>query len=125
MYPENPEEALEVDEIVDIVAIEVVSGAPQHADKEEKKKLREAWAAGKLKIAINYINQKIVSANGGFLVGGKRSIADIYLYALIKGFEAGNIDYVAKEYLQEWPAVIAFAKMYEADSVFGKYAIAI
>lgn len=123
MYPENAEEALEVDELIDLAAVEVMNSCPQNADKEEKKKLREAWAEGKLKIVVNYINQKIVSANGSFLVGGKRSIADIFIYAIIKGFEAGTFDYIPKEYLQEWPAIVSFAKMYEADSVFGQYAI--
>ena len=36
LYPENPEEALEVDEFVDIAAIEVTNGAPHMQIKTRK-----------------------------------------------------------------------------------------
>ena len=123
LYPENPELALEVDEIVDIVASDILASAPQHADAEEKKKLREAWAEGKLKVSMSYLNEKAVAAKGSFLVDGKRSIADLYVYSCIRGFQNGSYDYVSRDYVNSWSSLIDFVKLFESDTVYGAFKI--
>lgn len=120
LYPQDPEAALEVDELIDTVA-EVLNSAPQSPDAETKKTLREAWAAGKLKILVNFFSQKVAAANGGFLVGGKLSLADIYVYAMIHGIAKGNFDYVPTDYLAAWPNLTAYTEKLEADPTFGPH----
>lgn len=119
-YPQNPEEALEVDELIE-TAVEVLNSAPQHADPETKKSLREAWAAGKLKILVSFFSQKISLANGGMLVGGKLSLADIYTYAMINGIVKGTYDYVPVDYLSAWPNMASYIAMMEANPTFAPY----
>ena len=123
LYPRDPELALEVDEIIEVVASEIVSGAPQHVEPNEKKKLREAWAIGKLKVAMSYLNEKVVAAKGGFLVDGKRTIADLYVYSCIKSFQNGGYDHIPKTYCHTWPALETYEKMIEADVIFGDFKI--
>lgn len=81
LYPD--EHMLAIDEIIEINS-ELIYKAPQHKDKETKKKLREEFAAGKLTSFMTYVNEKI-GANGGWTAGTPElSIADIVTHSTCK-----------------------------------------
>jgi len=63
----------------------------------------------------------VEAASGGFLVGGSFSLADIFLYLLVKGFQKGNYDYVPVDYLSAWPALTEFATRLEAYEPFAPH----
>ena len=123
LYPLDPEEALQVDELVDVVG-DILSSAPQNPDADVKKDLREKWAAGKLKVFMNYLNAKAVEASSGPLVGGKLSLADIVVYGSLSSIQSGGYDFVPGNYVDEWPALIAFVNNYENHPVTGPHKIA-
>ena len=121
LYPTDPLQALLVDELVDVVG-DILSSAPQNADAAIKKDLRTKWADGKLKIFMNYLNKKVTEAGAkSFLVEGKLSLADLYVYASLKSILKGSYDYVPPSYLDAWPALLAYVDFYESDSVVGPF----
>ena len=121
LYPTDPLQALFVDELVDVVG-DILSSAPQNADAAIKKELREKWADGKLKIFMNYLNKKVTEAGPlSFLVEGKLSLADLYVYASLKSILKGSYDYVPPSYLDAWPALLAYVAFYESDHVVGPF----
>lgn len=119
LYPTDPEKALFVDEILDTVA-EIVSSAPQNADADIKKKLREEYAAGKLNTFYSFLDEKL-SASGGLYYFGELSIADIAVYGVLKGLRTGNFDYIPGDYDSKWPQFQAFIENLESNPVFAPH----
>lgn len=119
LYPEDPLEALFVDEIIDVTS-DVISSAPQNPDNDVKKKLREEWAATKLAKFLAFFNSKLVAGN--YLVGGKLTIADLFLYNVLKALRSGNYDYVPVDADSAFPELGAYFDFVKADPVFGPHA---
>lgn len=120
LYPEDPEKALFVDEVIDTVG-DVTNGAPQNPDAETKKKLREEYAAGKMSIFYSFLAEKLESSRGPYLDGSALSIADIALYGLIKSVRGGNFDYIPGDYDAKWPVLQRFVDAMESNPVFAPY----
>ena len=70
LYPVDPEQALAVDVLLDLVQ-DAVSKAPGHPDETQKKVLREAYAAGKLKSFCDEIESVLQQDSGKFSVGDR------------------------------------------------------
>lgn len=119
LYPEDPLEALFVDEIIDATG-DVVTSAPQNPDSEVKKKLREEWAATKLVTFLTFFNSKVVP--GQHLVGGKLTLADFYLYKLLKDLRSGSYDFVPTDSDAAFPELGNFFEFMKADPVFAPHA---
>lgn len=113
-------EALEVDEIMDTYQ-DILTSAPKNSDPELLKIQRESWASDKLKTFMTFINAKVTNANGKNIVGGKLTLADLYVYAIIKGIESGNYDHVPRDYCSAWPNLVKFVAMMESDATFAPY----
>ena len=84
-YPEDPLQALVVDEALDSCN-EIMSLMPKDADEEEKKKKRKEWQEGALTRFANFIESRIQAAGGTRLVK-EPSIADLILSGLVDGFK--------------------------------------
>lgn len=123
MYPEDPLQALFVDEIMDTVA-EVAYSVPNNPDPEVKKKLREDYAAGKLNTLFSFLAEKVTACPGPFLFGAEMTIADVTLYGSIKTLRGGIFDHIPKDYDTKWPELQQFVEAMEADPVFAPYKIA-
>ncbi len=121
LYPDDAEEALYVDEIIDAVA-DILNGIPQTADLELRKTLREAFAAGKLNTYCSFLSDKL-EANGPFFSGAKYSIADFHVYSAVKILRSGMFDHIAADYDAKWPAIGAFIVALENDPLFAPYKI--
>ena len=112
MYPE---------EIVDSIN-EVVTNRPRHPDLDILKPQREAWVAGTLQRFLRYVHRK-AAAGETYLVGGKLSLADIYLYQVLKRFRDGTeILFVPTDIHLSHPALEPFCDFIKTDSVFAPYA---
>ena len=124
LYPSDPEKALFVDELIDVVG-DCLSSAPQNADNDIKKELREKWADGKLKIFMTYLSKKVSSAGSttSFLVDGKLSVADMFVYGTLKSIQKGSWDFVPGTYIESWPPLVDYINFYESDPVVGPYKI--
>eukprot|EP01032_Pedospumella_encystans_P021193 gene21193-24053_t len=97
LYPTDPEQALYVDEIIDTVN-DIDNGIPRNTDASLLKPLREEYAAGKLNITYSFLAEKLAANNGPFLAGSEYSVADIYLYQIVKFIRKGIYDFIPADY---------------------------
>nr|WEU39152.1 glutathione S-transferase [Saccharina japonica] len=91
-YPEDPLEALKVDEIVMMVEDVFINIFADMKEKDEAKKLatHQALIAGKVKYLIEDIASKLEANTASpFCVGPSLTIADIMVHAMIATFQAG------------------------------------
>ncbi len=121
LYPVDPVEALLVDEIID-TCNEVLASAPQNTDNDLKKSQREEWAAGKLQKYLRFFDIK-ASAGGSYLVGGKLTLADIYVFQTIKGLRSGSYDFVPTDVDAPHKAVGSFFEFLKVEPVFAQFAV--
>lgn len=119
LYPDDPADALLVDEIID-TSNEVLSSCPQNPDNEVKKTLREEWVAGKLQKFLTFFAAK--AASGTYLVGGKLSLADLYLHGTLKSLREGGFDFVPTDVDAAHPALGAWFDFVVADPVYAPFA---
>ena len=120
LYPEDFVDAMLVDEIIDTVA-QIMNSTPQNANNDLKKTLREEWAAGSLQTFLAFFARK-VGTGASYLVGGKLSLADIFLYAYIKSFRVGSVDFVPADVDSAFPVLGAYFDFIKADPVFAPFA---
>jgi glutathione S-transferase len=120
LYPEDPLEALFVDEILDTLG-DISSGVPRNiTDPEAFKKAREEYAAGKLVNYFSYLAEKL-QEKGPYLLGAHLTVADIGLYNTVKYFRKGLLDHVPSDYDSKWPEFQAHVETMEANPVFAPY----
>eukprot|EP01038_Epipyxis_sp_PR26KG_P014094 gene14094-18913_t len=120
LYPENFEEALKVDEILETVS-EVLTSSPQHSDPETKKALRLEYASGKLKKFYNFYAGKLEASGGSYIATETLSIADVLLYAQLKSLRKGSFDYIPSDYDSQWPILQNYIDFIESDPVMKPY----
>lgn len=120
LYPEDAEKALLVDEIID-TCNDCITGAPQNPDPEVKKKLREEFAAGKLKVFYSFLADKLSGSTGAYSTGTELTVADIQLYTLLKSLRSGNFDHIASDYDATWPVFESFINTMESNATFAPY----
>eukprot|EP01038_Epipyxis_sp_PR26KG_P006639 gene6639-9113_t len=121
LYPEDFEEALKVDEIIETVTEAL--NFPNHSDPEIKKTLRLEYASGKLKKIYNFYAGKMEASGGSFIANKKLSIADILLYAQLKSIRKGGFDYIPTDYDSQWPVLQNFIDFIESDPVMKPYSV--
>eukprot|EP00543_Licmophora_paradoxa_P004442 CAMPEP_0202444104 /NCGR_PEP_ID=MMETSP1360-20130828/3247_1 /ASSEMBLY_ACC=CAM_ASM_000848 /TAXON_ID=515479 /ORGANISM="Licmophora paradoxa, Strain CCMP2313" /LENGTH=180 /DNA_ID=CAMNT_0049059999 /DNA_START=120 /DNA_END=662 /DNA_ORIENTATION=+ len=103
-YPEDPLEALKVDEAIDIVA-ELLSKVPKCEDKDEMKKLREEFQKETMtKYAIFLENR--VQMSGGNSIASSPSVADLILKTTIGAIETGFWDYIDTKFFDQYPGIM-------------------
>mmetsp|Transcript_18052 Transcript_18052/g.29913 ORF Transcript_18052/g.29913 Transcript_18052/m.29913 type:complete len:204 (-) Transcript_18052:196-807(-) len=105
-YPEDPLEALIVDEVMDTCS-EIMSTAPQDPDPETKKNRRQEWQAGGLTKFSNHIEKRIQEA-GGKSVIKTPSVADLAVWAVVDGIKRGFYDHVDAAFFDtNYPGIVA------------------
>ncbi len=120
LYPTDPEQALLVDEIIDTVN-DIGSAIPRPTDASLVKTQREEFAAGKLNIYFSFLAEKLAANNGPFLAGSVYSVADIYLYQVVKFIRKAVYDHIPADYDSKWPVFERFVNAMESDAVFAPY----
>ena len=120
LYPTDPEQALLVDEIIDSVG-DIGSGMPRPTDASLVKTQREEYAAGKLNTYFSFFAEKLAANNGPFLAGSAYSVADIYMYQVVKFIRNGVYDHIPADYDSKWPVFERFVQALESDAVFAPY----
>lgn len=118
LYPIDTEEALLVDEVIEICA-DISAGIPYHSDAEEKKRLREEYATGKLKIFMSLIAKRI--PNGQLVLNNQLTIADINIYLTVNMLRSGFFDHIDKNYDSQWPEIQQHYVNMESNPLFAPY----
>mmetsp|Transcript_44839 Transcript_44839/g.100740 ORF Transcript_44839/g.100740 Transcript_44839/m.100740 type:complete len:206 (-) Transcript_44839:81-698(-) len=120
LYPEDPTEALLVDEAV-TTFFEVLGKCPQDPDPEAKKAKREEYAAGWMKVALTTMEKKY-SDGGPFLIGSTLTLADLSLYCVVSMIVDGSFDHVPASYMEGFPALSkAAAQVKESPTMVAYY----
>lgn len=88
LYPQDPRQALTVDEVIDTID-DLSKSIPRSDDKEKLKELREAWMKEKAPRYMEHINKRIQESGGPFVLGEKFSMADLYVWGGCQAFTNG------------------------------------
>lgn len=99
-YPEDPLEALKVDQAMDSVN-EMTSQAPRSEDEEEFKKLRKDFQEGTMTRVLTYLESTIEGT--GF--ASTPSIADLYLSYVINDIKSGMWSHVDTNVVDQFPKI--------------------
>jgi len=120
-YPEDPLEALEVDEVLESLN-EMQSMAPRSSDPEEFKKLREEFQATTMTKFSKFV-ESIIERNGGVGVAKKPSIADLGIKFIVDSIASGDWTHVDAKFFESYPGITATVKMIaENEDVKAYYA---
>jgi prostaglandin-H2 D-isomerase / glutathione transferase len=106
LYPSDPLQALYVDEVMDTIN-DLISATPMSKDEEEKKQLREEFAANKMKQYVDFIESTIQHNTGGNGVVTTPSVADLILQNVVSMIHEGHFDYIDKTYFDSYPGIMA------------------
>lgn len=122
LYPIDPIQALYVDEVMDTMN-EMISAFPMSKDEDEKKKLREEFAATTMKKYVDFIESVIQKNTGGKGVASTPSVADLVIMGAVGMIQGGFIDYIDKGYFDAYPGIMASVEaIKEQDGVKAYYA---
>ena len=116
LYPEDPLKAMVCDSILDTLT-DLMAKAPQASSPEEKKKLREEYAAGRMKSYMSQLTSMVEAEGGKFCLGNELTIADLHLIFVTGCIATGEFDYVPAEYLDGFP------KLKELNTTIMQHAI--
>lgn len=122
LYPEDPEEALLVDEITD-VDMDILNGIPRKGDPSVVAIQRREFADGKLHTYCSFLSDKLLASDGPYFLGNRLTVADLHVYLAIKVLRFGTLPPIPVDYDAHWPAFEAFVQALERDPVFAPYKI--
>merc|ERR1712176_944672 len=98
------------------------SKLPQDPDQDAVKVKRAEYAAGKLKAFIDILAKKLDESGGPFLTGETLTIADIVAkYFVIEPLKNGEFPHIAKEYVEQWPALLRLDTDVENHAIVKAY----
>jgi glutathione S-transferase len=89
LYPADADAALLVDEVMH-VCDEMSSKLPQHADKEVKKSMREAFVKDVMPKYMGFLEKKLAARGGKFFGGASIDVADLSLFTTFLSIKKGS-----------------------------------
>ena len=99
-YPDDPLEALKVDQALDSLS-EVMSKAPRSKDDEELKKLRMEYQNGVLTKYMTYF-ESTIEGNG---FASTPSIADLAISHLVHDIQDGHWTHIDTDFFEQFPKI--------------------
>eukprot|EP00284_Hemiselmis_tepida_P014223 CAMPEP_0174928928 /NCGR_PEP_ID=MMETSP1355-20121228/26857_1 /TAXON_ID=464990 /ORGANISM="Hemiselmis tepida, Strain CCMP443" /LENGTH=203 /DNA_ID=CAMNT_0016175111 /DNA_START=48 /DNA_END=659 /DNA_ORIENTATION=- len=121
MYPKDDIEALRCDEVM-AIGEDLLAKTPSSQDPAEKKRLREEFAKGFMKLKCDMLEQYCAEAGDNFVSGGKDlTIADLSIQGLCDMVKSGNFDYVDPSYMDAYPKMLALAGRVASSDILKKY----
>lgn len=105
LYPTDPLQQLEVDEIVETTQ-ELLNRAPQSRSPDKKRSLREEYTKSVMIPGLRFMDGRIAARGGeGYAGGDALSIADLCLVSLCSLIEHGNFEFVPATLCNQFPAL--------------------
>lgn len=119
LYPTNEIQAMEVDEILDILddmaepirvsvrgAVRTLISETEFTD-EEKLAIRTRWMS-KFPLFLEKIESKLVASSSGWVIGSEKvTIADIAISVVLTWIKSGILDGIPTSVLDKFPACLA------------------
>eukprot|EP00959_Pyramimonas_sp_CCMP1952_P238614 4986148-Pyramimonas_sp.AAC.1 len=122
LYPECPEAAFDVDEMIDAFEDARMTFVPTFAiqDQAEKEAARAALVAedGKMTAVLKKIEQ---FSGDGHVVGDHLTIADIWAFFFLNLLRCGFLDGFPKDYLGQYPKLTAISEKVAAIPAIKEY----
>ncbi len=109
LYPENALEALHCDEAmatVDDIEHKIVPTFFM-SDDEEKRKAREALAAGPMPLFFARLETMLKERGGRYFAGDRLSVADFKVFMWIRYLQSGQLDHVPVDIVQKLAPALA------------------
>jgi len=108
LYPDDPEQALLVDEAVAVVD-QILLLTPKDADASTRAHNRQLFQdSGFLRVGMELIEGRIKTSGGPFLLGQQISLADLYVRApLCDLFDLNQFEGVPPEFIEAFPHIRA------------------
>lgn len=105
LYPEDPFEALQVDEIMGAVYDVIAATVPslREPDEEKKMKLREELASKTYPMWFERLSKKLEALGGDYFVGNQLSIADLQAASTLSWVSSGMLGGVPPTVLDPYP----------------------
>ena len=96
LYPEDPLEAARCDEVLEALEDVTNKMVPTlfMTDEDEKRKAREALAAGPFTLYLTKLGQILEDRGGEYFADGRLTIADIKVFLWVRHLRSGALDYV-------------------------------
>ena len=105
-YPEDPLQALVVDEVMDITQDVMTSAPKKGSDNDDVfKQKRQEWQNTKLKSFFDLIEKRIQAAGGNGVVATP-SVADLSIQGLVLGFQKGFFDHIDTKFVENYPGML-------------------
>lgn len=125
LYGSTDDEKLVIDEVIS-TSFEALNKTPKADTEDEKKKLREEYAAGFLSQALGLLEKRVEASNtagtGPWVAGGDITIGDLTLTTLTGMIVDGQFDHVpASLVLEKFPLLEAHRTSVMAHSIVKDY----
>lgn len=125
LYGSTDDDQLVIDEVI-ATSLEALNKTPKAADEEEKKKVREEYAADFLSKALALLEKRVEAANeagtGPWVAGGDLTIGDLSISMLTNMIVTGDFDYVpASLILENFPLLESHRTSVMAHSIVTDY----
>ncbi|CAM9733614.1 unnamed protein product [Chrysoparadoxa australica] len=109
LYPEDPLEALKVDEIMDTLEDSGAGlrGTMRLKDEEEKKAKRLQFVKEDMPVWFGRLTTlcEKYGCGSGYAVGSSLTIADLAVYATVHHYTSGFIDYIPTDVVDAYPYI--------------------
>jgi len=119
-YPSDDVEAMLVDEVFDNLN-ELMSKAPRSKDPAEMEKLRKEFEAGTMTTMAKYLEEKIQTNGGCYVVGETPTMADMGIQQIVKSIQSGMWDHINKDFWEAYPGITATSKAVDENEQVKAY----
>jgi len=115
LYPEDPLEALAVDQVIDTVAeaSDLLGPSMREENQEKKLEMRKELVEHKLPKFFAAVNKWV---SNGYVAGNKLSIADLLVFGVFVHFTSGRLDGIDVAWLPtNYPNIAKTAQLVKSD----------
>jgi len=109
LYPKDALEAAYCDEALDNIEDIVTKIVPTMfmQDPEEKRKAREALAAGPIPLFLTRLETMLKERGGKYFAGGSLSVADFKVFLWTRHLQSGALDHIPTDIVQRLAPTVA------------------
>lgn len=103
LYPADPLEAAHADEAMEDVEDLTAKMSPSMflQDPEEKRRAREALAAGPIPLYLRRLDAMLTERGGQYFAGNRLSVADFRVFLMVRHLQSGALDHIPTDIVKQ------------------------